>query len=207
MIHRTVIGLFGNKQHGKDTLGKLIAKHARHQHNKRSRSFALADPVKYAAMALTGMPIEVAAPSDYDKPEDEDTNALRMAWTYRGRNGREWLQWVGTELGREQIGDSVWIDRAVSVVIGDDRGTHVFLITDCRFYNEREELKRQLEARMVQFVRVRLKRPGEPVDISHRSESEVASMTDSMFDHVIVNDAGLFELDEQAFALVEKLWG
>ena len=206
-IQRTVIGLFGNKQHGKDTLCKLIAKHARQQHHQRTRSFALADPVKYATMALTGMPIEVAAPSDYDKPKDEDTNALRMAWTYRGRNGREWLQWVGTELGREQIGDTIWIDRAVNVVIDDDEGTHVFLITDCRFYNEREELKRQLEARMVQFVRVRIKRPGEPVDISHRSESEVASMTDSMFDHVIVNDAGLFELDEQAFALVEKLWG
>jgi len=207
LIQRTVVGLCGNKQHGKDTFGKLLGKHARQQYEKRIRSFALADPVKYATMALTGMPDYVAAPSDYDKPAGEDTNALRLAWRYKGRNGREWLQWVGTELGREQIDQSVWIDRAVDVVVGDDQGTGVFLITDCRFFNERDDLKRELEMRLLTFVMVRVKRPSEPVDISHRSESEVASMTDDMFDHVVINDSGLAELDAKAFALAETLWG
>ena len=205
LIERVVIGIFGNKQHGKDTFAGLIDKHIRYDLQKKTKGLAIADPVKHTTMALTGMPIEVAAPSDYNKPVGEDTNALRLAWTWKGRNGREWLQWVGTELGRDQIDQDIWVDRVVETVVADIYGTHYFLISDCRFHTERISLRLKLKGRFIKFLAVRIHRPGEPVDLGHPSESEVASMPDTMFEHVIVNDGGLAQLEHKAREFVANL--
>jgi hypothetical protein len=190
LVPRVVIGVFGNKQHGKDTVASIIVSVSQ-QAKFRARKFALADPLKRVAMDLLGMPREVAFGSDDNIEERE---RLRLEWTAYGKNGRQWLQWIGTELGREQIDRDLWLDRAVDTIISDDQGTQVFAISDCRFHNERVKLREKLEGRYIPFLTLRVKRPDQPVDLSHASEAEVASMPDDVFDGVIVNDGDLDKL-------------
>lgn len=203
LVQRAVIGIFGNKQHGKDTLGEFLALRFLGK-KKRVKRFALADPLKRAAITLLGMPRRVAFGDGLTVPERE---VERIDWTRYGRNGREWLQWIGTEMGREQIDQDLWVDRAVDTVVGDDQGTHFHIITDCRFHTERVNLARKLEDVFIPFVKVRIRRPGHEVDLSHPSESEVASMSDDLFDYVIINDGTLARLELRADKLVHKLMG
>jgi len=200
LLNRLVVGVFGNAQHGKDTVGKLLVGQYETTGRKRPKQFALADPVKEVAKHLLGMPDEVAY-----GVTGVDREALRNNWRLYGRNGREWLQWIGTELGREMVDWNLWLDRAVDTIVMDTGGHDLFVITDCRFENERSGLRKRLEHVFIPFVTVRVKRPGEPVDMSHQSESEVAAMSDDLFDHVIVNDGSLADLDMKVHALASEL--
>lgn len=191
LIQRTVFGVFGNAGHGKDTVADLILSEC-HDRAIRAKKFALADPLKRVAMELLGMPVEVAF-GLFGVPIIE-RERLRQEWVKYGKNGRQWLQWIGTELGRRQIDEALWIDRAVDTVVLDEVGTRVFAIADCRFHNERIGLFERFTNRYVNFFSIRVKRPGVPVHLGHQSESEVASMTDDMFNAVIVNDGTVDDL-------------
>jgi len=194
LIERTVVGVFGNKQHGKDTFAGLVDKHVRHTLKQRTKVFALADPLKECAIHLLGMPRSAAIGEGIPREERE---RLREEWVAYGKTARQWLQWVGTEL-RDQIDKDLWIDHAIDTVIADDRGTHKFILTDCRFYHEHQNLFLKLTRLCVGFTTVRIHRPGVLVNLDHASESEVASMDDEMFDYVVVNDGGLEQLDMKA---------
>jgi len=199
LIERRVVGVFGNKQHGKDTTAHLIAEILA-ERGKRAKCFALADPLKQVAVHLLGMPEDIAwgtVGEDVARREAE-----RIAWAKYGRNAREWLQWIGTELGRDQINSDLWIDRAVDSVVADVDGHEFFIITDCRFHNERVNLRNKLTQRFVQFTPIRVYRPGIPVDMNHPSESEVASMAGDLFDCVIDNDSDLGGLRAKAESYV-----
>lgn len=189
LIQRTVIGVFGNKQHGKDTTSLLIAELLRAR-GRRATTFALADPLKHVAKYLLGMPEHIAW-GDAGGADVARREAERIAWNRYGKNAREWMQWIGTELGRDQISENLWVDRAVDRVVDDTEGHEYFLVTDCRFHNERNNLRTKLAQRFARFTPIRVYRPGIPVDTSHRSEAEVASMEASLFDYVIDNDSDL----------------
>jgi hypothetical protein len=190
LIARIVIGVFGVKQAGKDTVSLMIVQEGLlGVPGFRVRKLALADPLKHVAMHLVGMPHEVAFGDDNDVAERE---RLRETWTAYGRNGRTWLQWIGTELGRQQIDPALWIDRTVDRIVDDEQGTQVFAISDCRFHNERIQLREKLAARYVRFVTLRVRRDV-PVG-THQSEAEVASMSDYLFDAVILNNGSLEDL-------------
>ena len=206
LIERIVIGVFGNKQHGKDTTAHLIADALRAR-GKRAKCFALADPLKHVAKHLIGMPESVAWGVSADGGDVAQCEAERISWTKYGRNGREWLQWIGTELGRVQISPDLWLDRAVDRVVSDIDGTEYFIITDCRFHNERVNLRLKLAQRFVRFTPIRVYRPGIPVDTTHPSESEVASMGAELFDHLIDNDSDLAGLERRVLGYVNKLLG
>jgi len=192
LIERTVIGVFGNKQHGKDTTSHLIAETLRRR-GRRAMCFALADPLKHVAVHLLGMPESIA----WGESDTARREAERIAWTKYNKNAREWLQWIGTELGRDQINENLWIDRAVDRVVTDDQGHEFFIVTDCRFHNERTNLRTKLNQRFAKFTPIRVYRPGIPVDTNHPSEAEVASMSSDMFDYVIDNDSDLAGLQQR----------
>lgn len=204
LIERKVIGVFGNAQHGKDVTAHLIEEELKAR-GKRVRCFALADPLKEVATHLLGMPKEIAwGTEDGDVARRE---IERLNWVRYGKNAREWLQWIGTEMARDMIDKDVWVDRAVDTISTDDQGTHFFIITDCRFHTERVSLKAKLASRFVPFSPIRVYRPGIPVDTNHPSEAEVASMTQEMFDHVIDNDSDLTGLRVRVVKYVEALLG
>lgn len=203
LIERVVVGVFGNAQHGKNTVAELLM-FSMAEKGKRAEVFALADPLKHVARHLLGMPDDIAwgDPSDIQRREQ-----LRMEWRKYGRNAREWMQWIGTELGRDMIDEDLWVDRAVDRVVNDVAGNEFFFITDCRFYSERTGLRDKLAARFVRFVPIRVYRPSIPIDRSHPSETEVASMTAAMFDHVIDNDSDMDALRDRVEEFVTTKLG
>lgn len=202
MIRRHAIGLFGHKQHGKDTVAAMLGLALGGQHGYRVKQFALADPLKRVAIELLGMPSEIAFGNGVTVDERE---RLRDVWMYRGKNARQWLQWIGTELGREQIDPELWVKRAVDTVVDDTKGYHFFVVSDCRFHNEREELASRFDLQFVRFTKVRIHRPGAPIVADHPSESELTEMTDDQFDYVLSNDSTIEALEEKVRVLAGQL--
>lgn len=174
-----VILLSGQKQSGKTTFAKWACQLA----NVVEVSFA--EPLKEVARSLLGMPASVVH-------GDEDA---RRAWKRFGKDGREWLQWIGTELGREQIDPDLWL-RLAAVRIANlcrEGGLEGIIISDARFKNElftfENILAEELGRMAFSVVRVRITRPNLTFEDLHLSETEQLSIPDSEFHHVVVNDA------------------
>lgn len=112
--------------HGKDTFSDLLAKAWGSDNTFRC---AFAGPVKEAAAMLVGMPHAVAYGSQ----------SVRAAWSAYGHDARWWLQVIGTELGRNQISQTVWLDRLSDRIIdlhqANDR-RDITVVSDARFWNE-----------------------------------------------------------------------
>lgn len=111
---------------------------------------------------------------------------------------RRLQQIIGTEIGRQMVSDTIWVDTAMDTVEKlRDRGKSV-VISDCRFDNEAQAI---LDAG---GTVVRIDRPslaGQPVD-GHASERGVA---DDLIDEVIVNDGDLHDLHASTDNVIAKV--
>lgn len=107
---------------------------------------------------------------------------------------RQLLQRMGTEVGREILGENIWVDSAMSkLVTGND-----YVFTDVRFDNEFQAIK-NADGYMVRIIR-----PGVTPVNSHPSET---SLDNHKFDLKIYNHAGIDELAEAARNLPKTLTG
>lgn len=88
---------------------------------------------------------------------------------------RELMQRLGTECGRELMGQNIWVDTALKTL--DFDGAYAF--ADCRFPNEAEAIKSN------RGKIIRIDRPGVGPANSHASE---LSLDDWPFDARILND-------------------
>lgn len=206
---KTIFLISAQLQSGKDAFGESLRKSA------LGTRLAFADPVKEVAIALLGMPSQVAYGGEAErrawKRYCKDKAACKNANHDACTDAREWLQWIGTELGRDQIHHDVWVHRLMERAPGF--AGHV-VVTDARFKNElavpdwtgSPGMKAANEAlkRPYSLVKIRLKRPGNENDIAHRSESEQLSIPDEMFDEVVVNDGTLQELEAKAKNIARK---
>jgi hypothetical protein len=143
-----LIGLVGRKQHGKDTVYKLIERNT----TLRVKRFAFADPLKY----------ELAAACNVTVQEIEGNKE-------RFRLG---LQWWGTEFRRGK-NPEYWVNQLRQALIDElDFGdAELAVITDCRFRNEAEMVREQ------GGILVRVVRPGFTMGDHHASEAEVDQIT------------------------------
>ncbi|NWN87005.1 MAG: hypothetical protein HLX51_00460 [Micrococcaceae bacterium] len=111
---------------------------------------------------------------------------------------RRLQQIIGTEIGRQLVSDTIWVDTAMFTVKRmRDRGNPV-VISDCRFDNEAQAV------RDAGGIMVRVDRPSltsQPVD-GHASEQGVA---DELIDEVIVNDGDLDDLHASIDSLLDKV--
>jgi hypothetical protein len=183
-------------QSGKDTFGNALARFL------GAVTIAFADPLKEIAVLL-GMPYSVAYGGEKER------RAWKKFLKAKGRecDGREWLQWLGTEFGREQVGEDVWLERLVEHVKGR-RTRPFFVVTDARFENElldRIEELAQEAGLDVRFFRVRLKRSDAPGGETHVSETEQLGIPDSAFDEVVTNDGTKKDLEAAAVRLADKI--
>ena len=97
---------------------------------------------------------------------------------------RRLLQVLGTEVGREMIGQSVWVDIALKCVKPNDN----IVFTDVRFHNEANAIK------FLGGQIWRVERPQVGAVNAHPSET---AMDDWPFDQIIYNDESLEELKVQ----------
>jgi len=182
---KTVFLICGQLQSGKDTFGQLLAKAG------GGITIAIADPIKEVAISMLGMPSAVAYGGEKE----------RRSWTRYGKDAREWLQWIGTELGRAQIAQEVWLDRLVERI--EPRCMKAFVVTDARLGFELEKIGPKLGERY-RTVKIRIRRPGAENKLEHQTESEQQEIPDSVFDEVVVNKGTLQDLEQQALDIAKK---
>lgn len=88
---------------------------------------------------------------------------------------RRLLQRLGTEAGKELLGDSIWVDAALTGHPADAK----IVVTDVRFPNEAERIK------SLGGIVVRVNRPGVKAANAHSSE---VALDDWAFDYTLENN-------------------
>jgi hypothetical protein len=180
MAEKTVVLFCGNAGMGKDTASDILATMT------GGVKMAYADPLKDAVSAMLGIPKAIL----YGTQEQKET------YKVYDKSARHWLQFVGTELGRNQIHPDLWVHRLVDRVVASN--AWFIFCSDCRFKNEIDTFKERLllesVAGAVKVVAVRIINPRVAVNLAHRSESEIYNLPVEAFDVVLMNDGSLDDL-------------
>ena len=177
MAKRVCVLFSGNMGAGKDTAANMLADVCR-ERGVSSFRIAFADPIKDIAASLLGVPKEVSYGTQQDK----------LDYIVYGKTVRHWHQWIGTEMGRQQVHTDVWVHRFAERALASDAS--VVIGVDCRFLNEMMTTGELLSGKMDLYF-VRIVNPRVPLNLEHQSESEVHAMNDSLFHYVIHNTKGL----------------
>lgn len=182
-----IIGIAGYARSGKDTLGSLLVN--LHGYERRSFAAALKD-VLYATNPLAEIGEEQGGGS-------KNTTSVRHLVDFYGWDEakelspgfygvRGLLQRLGTEGGREVLGQNVWVDAAMSTLTDPD-GKYVF--TDMRFPNEYHAIDE------AGGLVVRISRQSAALVNPHVSETALDGVS---FDRLIHNDGTIDDLREIA---------
>lgn len=172
----TVVGISGYGQSGKDTIGSTLVAHGyvRDAFADRIREgLYRLDPLLEDGRRVTQLVDELGW--EKAKTSTPEVRAL--------------LQRLGVDMGRGILGDNVWVDLTLNRVPDGAR----LVITDCRFPNEAEAVKR------LGGTMWRVWRPGyEPVN-SHYSE---VALDDWVFDRRFENTGTMADLAVQVEAAI-----
>ncbi len=126
---RQIIGIIGAIGSGKDTIADfLIAEHG-------FKKLSFARRVKDAAAAVFGWDRELLEGATRESREWREQ--VDPFW---GLSPREALQKIGTEMFRQHIRDDIWIKGVEKDLAAE--GGQSFVITDCRFQNEIDTIRR-----------------------------------------------------------------
>lgn len=118
---------------------------------------------------------------------------------------RTMLQLVGTELGRNIYGQSIWCDTLIAWmdIFSAHWGVTRFAIPDVRFINELNFIQNDLNGKVIRISAPH--RMGctilDTTQRAHASEAEMDSIKDLEFDGLLFNDDGDPDLDMQLTAL------
>jgi len=192
MKQRRLCVLFaGNAGHGKDTAADMLAAEGKRRGQEVLR-MAFADPIKDIAVHLLGIPKEVSYGTQQDK----------LDFKVYGERARHWLQWIGTEMARNQVHQDIWVHRFAEKALASS--AQIVIGSDCRFRNEMSTMREMLGSRMDLRI-FKIVNPRVPVNMAHQSESEVYNIADDEFDLVIRNAKGLKDLAEHITLLANEL--
>ena len=191
-----IIALSGYAGAGKDTVADALVK------KYGFTKYAWADSLRMAASALN--PIVAWAVGGDEYYEGDGAIRYNDVIEQVGYNDakfqfpevRELLQRLGTEVGRELIGDNVWVDATLRRIERDGNLDSNIAITDCRFPNEAQAVKDRGG-----FV-VRVTRPGIEAVNAHPSET---SLDNWPFDSMYMNSGSLDDVDLCAGDLYDAL--
>lgn len=111
---------------------------------------------------------------------------------------RKYLQVAGTEEGRMKFGEDIWIRTLEAwIYLHSKRGIERFIITDCRFENEKRAIE-QWDGKVIRVLapsrsEARLKQEADsnnvPVEFISNHPSET-SLDNENFDYIIYNEPG-----------------
>lgn len=159
-----IIGFTGKARSGKNTSADLLRGLA----ITNIKEIAFADLMKSFAEKAFGWDLKTM---DKDVPADN------------GVVPREFLQHFGTEYMREKWLDTVWVDVVERQLSEAD--DVLYIITDVRFNNEAEMIKRR-GGYIIEVVR------SEQSNMSHKSENGIRP---DLIDYTISNNATLLDLE------------
>lgn len=180
------LGIIGRARSGKDTAGQWLVE------NRGYVRVSFADPIREAALKLDPIVTKYGAGP-----------LLRLSDVlYQQRDGWEGAKGTFPEVRRilqnygmtiRAIDPDFWLRTALSTVaVAVDAG-HPVVITDVRFPNEAESLKR------AGFELLYIDRPGVP-HLDHESEG---ALTDADADSYILNNRTIYDLHHELSSVVD----
>ena len=180
-----IIALSGYARSGKDTVAEYLVE------TQGFRKIAFADALRECVEALN--PIVADEGVRYK-------DALEY-WGYDEAKKvlpefRAVLQRMGTEVGRNILGENIWVELTMEKIANEIESDWV--ITDCRFPNEAYAV---LDA---DGDVIRVDRPDVGAANDHISEH---ALDDFGFDDIILNDGTLYDLYAETDRVVEKRRG
>lgn len=190
-----IIGLNGVSEVGKDEVGRIM------RMKYSAKTFALADKVREFALAVDPwIPIDpyVDPNSKVNRGQIVRLSKLvqEVGWNEAKKNKevRRLLQRIGTEGGRNVVGETVWIKLMEQEIrtwstFKKAQGAPI-VITDVRFLNESEWIRKK------GGIVVRIDRPGYGPVNDHVSDNG-----QGIWDCVLVNDGSLEDLEMKVVGL------
>lgn len=150
------------------------------------------DPLLAGAMRLSDA-LEDAG-GDWDRLKEGSEDASQQVVT----EIRRLQQMLGTEVARNMISQTIWVDTAMQLVKQLRQSGTPVVISDIRFDNEAQAV------RVAGGVVVEIYRPSleDRATDGHASEHGVAS---ELIDHTIVNDGTLEDLHQEVDQLIETV--
>lgn len=180
----SIVGLLGKKRSGKDTTADFIVK--KYEYKK----IAIADPLKLALAGMFGF--------DDDQLHGDSKEKVDEYW---GVTPRQTLQWLGTEVCRNQmcdlipaIGDKFWLKRLEKEL--KKYSCEKIVISDLRFQNE-VDLVHTLGGTVIKLVR----QSRTCVQDTHVSEIEIDVVKN--YNNIIENNGSLSDLYEQIDCILQ----
>lgn len=180
-----LIGIHGKAGAGKDTLASILCAKS----DPRCEVFHFAWPLKRVVSAIY----------ELDMYHLEDREAKEKTLERLGKSPRQIMQYVGTEVMREHLGETVFLN-AMSHRIAKHPDARVIIIPDTRFPNELEYI-RDNGGITVKVTRPDALRQG-TVHSSHATEREIP---DEEFDYIFTNDGDLSELEKKVMKFANEI--
>ena len=183
-----LVGVCGKAGAGKDTIGDFLVE------KYDFKKIALADPIKRLVKDVFALDDHTV----YDRVAREEALDRWPGWTVR-----KLLQYIGTELFRENIDDSVWV-KSLWYKISDDADNN-YVVTDVRFPNELEYFRDN--ASEGQFLSIKVIRPGYEGNVGMKGHASEAY--DLQGDYEIINDGTIEDLIDKVREILinEKING
>lgn len=177
-----LVGLSGLKESGKSSAAAALVEDG-------WLKVSFADPIREALIALNPL-VEVDEGGNYYTFNE---SLVVLGWTRAKRELPEFrrlMQVFGTEVGREIIGQDIWVDIARKKVLDLLISGHSVVLDDVRFGNEADMI------RILGGQVVMIERPG-TVQMDHSSEK-----LDFTTDHQIYNRGSIESLHSMIRSLV-----
>lgn len=182
-----VIGLGGLKEHGKDAVADhLVDKHG---FVKIGMSDILAD-----ALYILNPIIDEDGTRYQSVVDQVGYTAAKRDWP----EVRRLLQNLGTEVGRQILGEDIWISKVVDRIqnLIENEGKSI-VVTGIRFNNEVAGLDELGDIEAAYITQWWVNRPGYVAEASTAGHSSENSVSVEEFDEVIENDGDLEQLYER----------
>lgn len=181
-----VIALHGYAQSGKDTVAAFLKEHGYER-------LAFADALRDVLYALN--PLVLRGMNGSQGWDRLATIVNEFGWDrakVQFPEVRTLMQRMGTEAGRQVLGDSIWVDIVLRQI--KERPSQRFVITDMRFENELAALTTYGS----DVLLAKIVRPGVGAVNAHVSD---AGLPDDLFDVLLRNEGDLDDLHELSHAL------
>jgi len=180
-MSKKILGVTGYKQSGKDTFARVLIEERGYVNIK------FADALKDMIRSV----IRIQGVSE-DEIEDmvEGGEKENYSKYLGGKSPRYAMQTLGTEWGRDIIGEDFWVNVTKNRILSTKGNV---IITDMRFHNECDLIKE------LGGTTVRINRDGISDDEdTHPSEKNIPSLD---VDREIVNNSSIYNLELEAFGL------
>lgn len=198
-----VIGLGGLAGSGKDAFAAALSRHSA----RPTLVMGMSDTLREYALVMDpiidncGNHYKDVRQSLVDGGMSDDDVYVQMKHDYPEL--RRFLQVMGTELFRNKVSQSYWVDcmkQSVEAWIELNGHDANVVVTGMRFPNELSAVK-ELEGSVLLYIQ----RPDVEMSANNSAHNSEKSVTSEDFDEVVDNDSTLSELDAKARSVAELL--